>query len=84
MPIHDWTRVTAGIWHDFHGVWISELRTALNDGLLPSEYYALSEQIAGPRGPEVLTPQSSEQTYNAAYRGVPNRWKRVLEPTEQK
>jgi hypothetical protein len=18
MPIHDWTRVTAGTWHDFH------------------------------------------------------------------
>ena len=57
MPIHDWTRVTAGIWHDFHLAWIGELRNALNGGLLPSDYYALAEQIAGPLGPDVLTLQ---------------------------
>ena len=36
MPIHDWTRVTAGTWHDFHLVWIAELRNVLNGGLLPA------------------------------------------------
>ncbi len=35
MPIHDWTRVTAGIWHDFHLAWLAEIRNVLNDGLLP-------------------------------------------------
>lgn len=35
MPIHDWTRVTAGTWHDFHLAWIAELRNVLNGGLLP-------------------------------------------------
>jgi Protein of unknown function (DUF4058) len=55
MPIHDWTRVTAGTWHDFHLAWIAELRNALNGGLLPSDYYAQAEQIAGPLGPDVLT-----------------------------
>lgn len=57
MPIHDWTRVTAGIWHDFHLAWIAEIRNVLNDGLLPRDYYALAEQIAGPLGPDVLTLQ---------------------------
>jgi hypothetical protein len=47
MPVHDWTRVDAGIFHDFHNVWIGHLRTALNEGLLPPGFYALSEQHAG-------------------------------------
>ncbi len=55
MPIHDWTRVNAGIFHDFHHEWISTLKRALNAGLLPPDYYALAEQIAGGLGPDVLT-----------------------------
>ena len=58
MPIHDWTRVSAGIFHDFHTVWMGELRTALNSGVLPPDYYALAEQVAGPFGPDVLTLQT--------------------------
>ncbi|HEY2787163.1 MAG TPA: DUF4058 family protein [Fimbriiglobus sp.] len=54
MPIHDWTRVTAGTWHDFHLAWIAEIRNALNAGLLPDDFYAQAEQIAGPLGPDVL------------------------------
>lgn len=54
MPIHDWTRVSAGTCHDFHIVWTAELRTALNDGLLPPEYYAQAEQVTGPFAPDVL------------------------------
>ncbi len=48
MPIHDWTRVTAGIFHDFHHAWIEEIKRALNAGLLPSDYYALAEQALIP------------------------------------
>ncbi len=44
MPIHDRTRVDAGIFHDFHATWIITMKIALNDGILPSEYYALAEQ----------------------------------------
>jgi hypothetical protein len=55
MPIHDWTRVDAGIFHDFHLSWIAELKRSLNRGLLPSGYYALAEQITGGLGPDVLT-----------------------------
>lgn len=57
MPIHDWTRVTAGIFHDFHHAWIEEIKRTLNNGLLPSDFYALAEQIAGNFGPDVLTLQ---------------------------
>jgi hypothetical protein len=55
MPIHDWTRVDAGIFHAFHHGWIEELARALNRGLLPSDYYALPEQHAAGFGPDVLT-----------------------------
>ena len=55
MPIHDWTRVTAGIFHDFHHEWISTIKRTLNGGLLPAGYYALAEQIASGLGPDVLT-----------------------------
>jgi hypothetical protein len=57
MPIHDWTRVEAGIFHDFHHAWIEEIKRALNRGLLPPDYYALAEQVAGGLGPDVLTLQ---------------------------
>ncbi len=57
MPIHDWRLVDAGIFHHFHHSWIEEIQRALNRGLLPPEYYALSEQIAGGLGPDVLTLQ---------------------------
>jgi hypothetical protein len=59
MPIHDWTRVDAGIFHDFHHEWISTIKRALNAGLLPDDYYALAEQIAGGLGPDVLTLEST-------------------------
>lgn len=57
MPIHDWTRVEAGIFHAFHLSWIGVLQNVLNSGLLPPDYYALGEQIAGGIGPDVLTLQ---------------------------
>ena len=44
-----------GIFHAFHHDWITELARALNRGLLPADYYALPEQIAGGLGPDVLT-----------------------------
>lgn len=57
MPIHDWKRVEAGIFHHFHHSWIEELSRALNAGLLPAEYYALAEQVTGKLGPDVVTLQ---------------------------
>jgi Protein of unknown function (DUF4058) len=61
MPIHDWTRVDAGLFHDFHQTWTVALRNALNAGVLPADYFALVEQrIRGPI-PDVLTLRLSEQ-----------------------
>jgi hypothetical protein len=59
MPVHDWTRVDAGIFHAVHHNWITELARALNDGLLPPDYYALPEQFAAGFGPDVLTLQGN-------------------------
>jgi Protein of unknown function (DUF4058) len=58
MPMHDWTRVAAGIFHAFHHDWITEMARALNSGLLPEDYYALPEQQAAGFGPDVLALQS--------------------------
>jgi hypothetical protein len=55
MPIHDWTRVDAGLFHAFHQSWAVRIQDALNDGVLPADYLALVEQrIRGPI-PDVLT-----------------------------
>lgn len=43
MPIHDWSRVPAGAFHDFHQDWTIELRRTLNRGLLPPGYSALTD-----------------------------------------
>lgn len=57
MPVHQWKPVEAGIFHAFHHGWTTEIARLLNRGHLPSEYYALPEQIAGGLGPDVMTHQ---------------------------
>jgi hypothetical protein len=73
MPVHDWTRVEAGIFHDFHHSWIEEIKRSLNAGLLPPEYYALAEQHAAGFGPDVLTLEvdSGRQPDEAPWSGTP-------------
>ena len=49
MPVHDWTRVDSGLFHNFHQHWIVSLCNALNGGGLPPGFFALAEQpIRGP------------------------------------
>lgn len=55
MPMHDWTRVVPNDYHHFHQAWITFLATALNGGLLPSGYFALSEHTTPPYVPDILT-----------------------------
>ncbi len=43
MPVHDWTRVEAGLFHHFHNAWITDLSKALNRGNLPPGYYTRLE-----------------------------------------
>ena len=59
MPVHDWSPVEAGIFHDLHVAWIPGLRTALNAGLLPEGFYALAEQHSGRAIADVLTLHAS-------------------------
>ena len=54
MPIHDWTRVPAGLFHDFHQSWSIRIKDALNAGRLPKGVAALVEQRSGPLESDVL------------------------------
>lgn len=58
MPIHDWSRVDPGIFHDFHQTWITQIKVALNSGLLPPECYALAEARGAKFEADVLTLRS--------------------------
>jgi hypothetical protein len=57
MPVHDWSRVDANLFHDFHQTWSVNIRNALNAGLLPPGYSALVEQHAGGLIPDVVAPE---------------------------
>jgi hypothetical protein len=73
MPIHDWTRVNAGIFHHFHQRWIGAITDVLNQRLLPGEYYALAEQQGSGFEPGVLTLKmndAAEVGGDSAERGV--------------
>src|SRR5438067_9022160 len=60
MPVHDWTRVSDGTFHDFHYSWVLEIKRALKRGLLPKGYYVMAEQLGGDLGaPDVLTLQAA-------------------------
>lgn len=55
MPLHDWSRVPAYVYHDFHMGLLVALRRVLNSGVLPEGYYALADQSMRTMGPDVLT-----------------------------
>ena len=55
MPIHDWTRVRANRFHDFHQTWTIALCNALNMDRLPSGYFAVVAQRTRAPEPDVLT-----------------------------
>ncbi|OWK37665.1 DUF4058 family protein [Fimbriiglobus ruber] len=58
MSIHDWTRLEPGDFHHFHQAWVVNLTNALNGGLLPPEYMAMTEQVTGRPIPDVVTLQT--------------------------
>jgi len=66
MPIHDWTRVRANRFHDFHQGWTIAIRNALNAGLLPAGFFAMTEQITGGPEADVVTLELTPPT------GVPS------------
>ena len=71
MPIHDWSKIDAGIFHHFHQAWIQEIGRDLNRGVLPPDHYALAEQHAWHFGPDILTLQSRVSLDDDAGNGDP-------------
>ena len=69
MPMHDWTRVTAGTFHDFHNAWITHLKEMLNEAALPEPYYALGEQRSGDFGPDVLVLHADDDLIESSASG---------------
>lgn len=80
MPIHDWTRVEAGIFHDFHHAWIAyESGANLRAWVEP---IAVADSL--PDMPLFLEPGAHvpvplERTCQQAFEAVPRRWRTVLE-----
>lgn len=62
MPLHDWTRVPAGLFHHFHQSWSIRIADALNAGRLPSGTVALVEQRSGYWEPDVLAIEAKGTT----------------------
>lgn len=70
MPVHDWTLVDAGTFHDFHNTWIVEIKNTMNRGRLPGGYYMMSEQHFGRPIADILTLQEPDAPPPASDGGV--------------
>jgi hypothetical protein len=85
MPVHDWSRIDANLFHHFHQAWTLDICHALNGGLLPTGYSALVEQHAGGVEPDVLTLESRRPSSQPVSRAggtlllapPPQEWKRI-------
>jgi hypothetical protein len=53
MPMHDWSRVEAGVYHNFRFLWVAAIIDRLNAGLLPRGMIAMAEQFMGGPEPDV-------------------------------
>jgi hypothetical protein len=85
MPIHDWARVDANLFHDFHQTWTINIRNALNGGLLPKGFSALVEQHAAGVVPDVLALQCrskpnrpSEPTGGSVITAIPPKTRHII------
>ncbi|MCO5169576.1 MAG: DUF4058 family protein [Planctomycetes bacterium] len=71
MPLHDWTRVSANVFHSFHVGWLWTITRALNGGLLPAGYQARAEEYLGPFQSDVLTLETASGGGEPARGGAP-------------
>ncbi|MEO8496597.1 MAG: DUF4058 family protein [Planctomycetota bacterium] len=55
MPMHDWTKVRSGTFHNFHYRWVASIMDKLNAGVLPPGYFAMAEQVIGGPAPDVVS-----------------------------
>ena len=63
--VHEWSRVPAGLYHDFHESWALRIRDRLNGGILPDTFYSLVEQRTNAREPDVLTLRESDELWDS-------------------
>ena len=70
MPVHDWTRVPAGLFHDFHQSWSIRIKDALNRGPLPAGFSVLVEQRSGVVEPDVLAIEDFDDSRQVSEGGV--------------
>ncbi|MFO0809825.1 MAG: DUF4058 family protein [Gemmataceae bacterium] len=66
MPIHDWTRTDAGLFHAFRLLWSAKLCDVLNGGILPPDYFVLPERHVRDPIPDWLTFETAEAVRYAA------------------
>jgi hypothetical protein len=66
MPMHDWSSVQAGIYQNFHVLWLSTITNRLNTGLLPQGMIAMAEQIIGGPEPVVVTLQHNDIAFSGS------------------
>jgi len=71
MPIHDWTRVDTGCFHDFHTMWLVAIRIALKR-ILPAGYSVMTEQRTPDFEVDVITlktpsPSNADSNGNGTY-----------------
>lgn len=62
MPIHEWSRVDPGLFHNFVQGWTVDLRRWLNQGALPNAHFAMIDM------PPAATATESDSAYYARRR----------------
>jgi len=55
MPMHDWSHIKSGTYHNFHLLWLAAISNRLNAGVLPDGWFAMAEQRIGGPEADVLT-----------------------------
>lgn len=80
MPVHDWSRVSDGVFHSFHQRWIHAIYRSLNSHVLPSDYYAMIEQRTRGLEPDRVTLHVSRASNGHAVRGATSPHVAFLKP----
>lgn len=70
MPMHDWSKVIAGAYHNFHCLWLATITNSLNAGLLPKGMIAMAEQVIGGPEPDVVTLQRNDAYFPPGSNGA--------------
>jgi len=87
MPVHNWSKVDANLFHHFHQRWSIAICDSLNAGLLPEGFSALIEQYARGLAPDVLTVERKTGRPDKSTGGLlladPPRTKHVIQGKDQ-